>query len=331
MFALAALSLLSLAPFMLASPVRRCTGTISSLDDVAAAILCTTASSSISGSINVNSFTVPAGKTLQIDAPAGATVNGVRSFPTAYMQFGYKEWNGPLFFLTGSNITFNGNGHTFNGQGEQYWDGLGSSGVVKPHPMMKVKSSGTFSNLIIKNSPRHCFSFGNSAPLVVSKVTVDNGKYLVLEIYLNQAHLGDSTVHNQDDCLAINEGSNIVFQRNSCTGGHGISIGSIDTNVTVSNVQILNNVVTNNDQALRIKTIATATGASVSGITYSGNTATGCKRFGVIIDQSYPSTLGTPGNGVKISAVTFSGTNNIAVTSSAQRVAVNCGTGCTGE
>jgi polygalacturonase len=70
----------------------------------------------------------------------------------------------------------------------------------------------------------------------------------------------DCTVHNQDDCLAINKGSNIIFQRNSCTGGHGISVGSIDSDVTVSNIQILNNVVTDNDQGLRIKTKAAATG-----------------------------------------------------------------------
>lgn len=68
------------------------------------------------------------------------------------------------------------------------------------------------------------------------------------------------TVHNQDDCLAINEGSNIIFQGNSCTGGHGISVGSIDSGVTVSNVKILNNVVKNNDQGFRIKTKAKATG-----------------------------------------------------------------------
>ena len=55
------------------------------------------------------------------------------------------------------------------------------------------------------------------------------------------------------------------------------------------------------DQALRIKTKASATDASVSDVTYSGNTATGIRKYGVLIDQSYPSTLGTPGNGVKIS------------------------------
>ncbi|KAG9095314.1 hypothetical protein FRC06_009916 [Ceratobasidium sp. 370] len=67
MIAVTALSLLSLAHLLLASLARRCTGTISSLDDVSAAIKCTT--------ININSFTVPAGKTFQVDAPAGATVH----------------------------------------------------------------------------------------------------------------------------------------------------------------------------------------------------------------------------------------------------------------
>ncbi|KAI0318682.1 hypothetical protein OF83DRAFT_1170905 [Amylostereum chailletii] len=49
--------------------------------------------------------------------------------------------------------------------------------------------------------------------------------------------------------------------------------------------------------------------------------------------QSYPDTLGTPGNGVALSGISFIGTeNNIAVASGAERVAVNCGSGsCTGE
>ena len=54
-------------------------------------------------------------------------------------------------------------------------------------------------------------------------------------------------------------------------------------------------------QALRIKTDAAATNSSVSNVTYVGNTAMGAQDYGVIIDQSYPSTLGTPGSGVIIS------------------------------
>ena len=54
-----------------------------------------------------------------------------------------------------------------------------------------------------------------------------------------------STVKSQDDCLAINKGSNIVFQRNTCIGGHGISIGSISSDATVSGVTISGNTITN--------------------------------------------------------------------------------------
>ena len=42
-----------------------------------------------------------------------------------------------------------------------------------------------------------------------------------------------STIHNQDDCLAINKGSNIVFQRNTCIGCHGISVVSVHTTTPV--------------------------------------------------------------------------------------------------
>lgn len=57
------------------------------------------------------------------------------------------------------------------------------------------------------------------------------------------------------------------------------------------------------------------------------------RRFGVIIDQSYPATLGTPGTGVVISDVNFIGdATSIEVDSGAVRVAVNCGSSssCTG-
>jgi polygalacturonase len=84
--------------------------------------------------------------------------------------------------------------------------------------------------------------------------------FILSIVSVSDLTIEDSIVHNQDDCLAINKGSNIIFQRNSCTGGHGISVGSIDSDVTVSNVQILNNVVTDNDQGLRIKTKSAATG-----------------------------------------------------------------------
>jgi polygalacturonase len=57
--------------------------------------------------------------------------------------------------------------------------------------------------------------------------------------------------------------------------GHGISIGSITTGKTVSDVTISGNTVSSSANGLRIKTTYGATDASVTGITYTGNTISG--------------------------------------------------------
>ncbi|KAG7094446.1 hypothetical protein E1B28_008042 [Marasmius oreades] len=336
-----------------------CVGTISSLSDVAEAVKCTT--------VNINSFTVPGGQALTLNLLQGTTVN-----MQGDVTFGVANWDGPLFTVSGNDVTcafsqagtvfseakfinnllvpVNGNGHKFDGNGPSYWDGLGGNGgVVKPAPMMKIKISGLYEGVTVVNSPARTYSVSNPGPLTMTGLTIDNslgdqpnsqsdGKPAGhntdgFDCSTEDLVISNSNIHNQDDCLAINKGSNITFTGNTCTGGHGISVGSISTGATVDNIQITNNKIINNDQALRIKTKSDATGASVTGVTYSGNTATGCREFGVIIDQSYPSTLGTPGNGVKISGINFTGaTSNIAVASSADRVAVNCGSGsCTGS
>ncbi|PIL27388.1 hypothetical protein GSI_10536 [Ganoderma sinense ZZ0214-1] len=318
-------ALLAFVPFIVAAPsATACTGTISSLDDVSTAVKCTT--------LNINKFTVPAGKTFELDLASGTTVNLLGD-----VTFAVKNWAGPLFQIrtdkliasSGKDITFNGNGHSFDGNGPSYWDGQGGNGgVTKPHPMMKY-------NVKVLNSPAHTYSVSNPAKLVMSKLIIDNstgdvansksdGKavgYNIdgFDVSTTDLTIEDSTIHNQDDCIAINKGGDIVFQRNSCTGGHGISIGSVSSDATVSGITIKDNTITNK-----------STGATVSNITYSGNTGTGLRKFGVLIDQSYPSTLGTPGTGVKLSGVNFAGsTNSISVASGAKRVAVNCGA-CSG-
>ena len=58
---------------------------------------------------------------------------------------------------------------------------------------------------------------------------------------------------NQDDCVAINKGTNIVFKGNTCSGGHGISIGSISDDKVVSGVTISGNTVTDSMYGMRIK------------------------------------------------------------------------------
>jgi len=315
---------------------KRCTGTIQSLADVAAAQECLT--------INIGGFTVPAGSTFALAPPDGAVIS-----LTGQITFAFKNWAGPLMTISGNSITFNGNNHNLVGNGDQYWDGLGiNGGVQKPDPMLRINMGGTFENLQLVNSPGRAVAIGGSS-LTVSGVTVNNAAGAAansrsagkpagantdgFDVSANNVRIQNSVVTNQDDCLAINRGTNITFTGNTCTGGHGISVGSISSGVVVSGVTISNNVVTNNVNGLRIKTDATATGSTVSNIVYSGNKLSGITSYGVLIDQSYPSTLGTPGTGVVINGVTFSGTNTIAVASTAHRVEVNCGStsSCTGS
>ncbi|KAI5120648.1 hypothetical protein M0805_007985 [Coniferiporia weirii] len=313
-----------------------CTATINSLSDVSGAADCTT--------VNINGFTVPAGEGFTLSLATGSTVN-----LNGNILFGNKSWAGPLFTISGDDITFNGNGHTFDGGGPFYWDGQGSNGgVTKPRPMMKIKISGTFENVNVVNSPAQTFSVSNPGPLVISGMNIDNSQGDLpnansdgqpaghntdgFDCSTTDLTIQKSTIKNQDDCLAINKGSNIVFTGNTCSGGHGISIGSVSSDVTVTGIVISDNTIINNDQALRIKMDSDASGSTVSNITYSGNTGTGLRQFGVLIDQSYPDTLGTPGTGVKLSDVNFIGsTTTLEVDSGAMQVAVNCGKGaCTG-
>lgn len=102
----------------------------------------------------------------------------------------------------------------------------------------------------------------------------------------NALQIKSCIVKNQDDCIAINSGSSIAFENNQCSGGHGMSVGSIQSGKAVSNVTFSGNTVTNSMYGIRIKVESDADdGASVSGITYSGNTMTGIDKYGVLISQ----------------------------------------------
>ncbi|KAJ7654877.1 glycoside hydrolase [Mycena rosella] len=172
----------------------------------------------------------------------------------------------------------------------------------------------------IVNSPERAIAIEGSS-LTVSGITVDNCVNTDgFDVAANDVTIESSTVANQDDCLAINRGTNIVFSGNTCSGGHGISVGSISGDTTVSNVQITGNAVTSRSSVFRPPPCC---GSTVSSVVY--NKLSGITEFGVLIDQSYPSTLGTLGTGVVINTVIFFGTNTIAVGSSAKRVEVNCG------
>jgi len=136
-------------------------------------------------------------------------------------------------------------------------------------------------------------------------------------------------VKNQDDCLAINSGTSITFTGGTCSGGHGLSIGSVGgrTDNTVETVTIESSSVTDSENGIRIKTVSGATG-SVSGVTFKSITMSGISDYGIVIEQDYEngSPTGTPTAGVPITGLTVSGVTG-TVDSSATNIYILCASG----
>ncbi|KAJ7508368.1 polygalacturonase [Mycena galericulata] len=306
---------------------KRATCTVNSVASAADLSSCT--------SVLIEAFTVASGETVTIEAASGATVT-----MNGDITFSKTTSSGPLLTFDTDSIVFNGGDHNINGNGALYWDGQGTNGgVAKPHPFVKFKGSGTFEDVTILNSPAQAISVGTTAASVISGITVNNAAGNAgglgantdgFDVSASDITISKSTVTNQDDCVAINSGTGITIEGLTCTGSHGISIGSIASGKTVSNVKISGNTITGGLYGLRIKVDADATGASVSDVTYTSNTVSDISEFGVLITQSYPANDGTPGTGGPISGISFTGgTTSVSVESDANTLVIDCGA-CSG-
>lgn len=95
-------------------------------------------------------------------------------------------------------------------------------------------------------------------------------------------------MYNQDDCVAVTSGSNILVTGLYCSGGHGLSIGSIGgkSNNTVAGVTFSNSQVVNSENACRIKSNYGKTG-TITGVTYENITLSGISDYGIDVQQDY--------------------------------------------
>ncbi|KAF2114335.1 endopolygalacturonase [Lophiotrema nucula] len=288
--------------------------------------------------IVLSNVAVPSGTTLDLTK----LNDGTTVIFEGTTSFGYKEWAGPLISVSGTKITVKGaSGHVIDGNGAKWWDGEGTNGgKTKPkffyaHSLKQSSITG----LNVKNTPVQGFSVNSATDLVLDSITIDNSAGDTDELGHNTDafDVGSSTgitisnanIKNQDDCLAINSGTNIHFVGGTCSGGHGLSIGSVggrDDN-TVSGVVIESSTIKNSQNGVRIKTVYDATG-SVSNVTYKDITLSGITKYGIVIEQDYEngSPTGTPTTGVPITDLTVSGVTG-SVSSSATDVYILCGKG----
>lgn len=187
-------------------------------------------------------------------------------------------------------------------------DGEGSNGGQdKPDHFFVVKDvkNAVIENLNIQNWPTHCFYVEGAAGLTMTGLTLDNSAGDApnsLSDGAAAAHNSDGfdisgsdtvtlsniKVYNQDDCVAVTSGSNILVTGMYCSGGHGLSIGSIGgkSNNTVSGVTFSDSQIIDSENGCRIKTNSDTTG-TVTGVTYSGITMSGISDYGIDVQQDY--------------------------------------------
>lgn len=288
--------------------------------------------------IVLNGITVPAGTTLDLTKLKTGTTVTFQGTTT----FGYKEWAGPLISVSGTNIKVTGaSGHVIDGNGAKWWDGKGSNGGKTKPKFFYAHSltSSSISNLNVKNTPVQGFSVNGAKELTLDKITIDNSAGDVTNGGHNTdafdvgsstgVYITNANIKNQDDCLAINSGTNIEFINGVCSGGHGLSIGSVGgrSDNVVKNVLISGSTISNSDNGVRIKTVSGATG-SVSGVVYKNITLKNIAKYGIVIEQDYEngSPTGTPTAGVPITDITIQNVKG-TVASSGTNIYLLCAKG----
>jgi len=224
-------------------------------------------------------------------------------------------------------LTVKGSG-TLDGQGAWYWK-QGSS-ITRPvfFRLSKVVKS-TLSGFTIKNSPYRTFSILSSSYTTLSGLTLDSsaGDDLAKNTdgfdlsKNNYVTITGNKIYNQDDCLAMQSSTNTVFSSNTCSGGHGISIGSIggtsvSSSDTVSGLTVKNNKIIDSVNGIRIKTITSAYGL-VEDVTYTSNVLTNVENAIVIHGDYSKSKGGYTGSAtskVTIKDITINGLSGTADT-----------------
>ncbi|KAJ5730323.1 Endopolygalacturonase [Penicillium malachiteum] len=292
--------------------------------------------------IILSGIAVPSGTTLELtDMEEDTTI-----IFEGETTWGYEEWDGPLLEISGTGITIEGATDAYlNPDGSRWWDGEGSDGGVTKPKFFYAHSltDSTITNLYIYNTPVQAVSIDDCDGLTITDMTI-NSEAGDTEGGANTDgfDIGSSTnvvitgaeVYNQDDCVAINSGTDITFENGVCSGGHGLSIGSVggrDDN-TVETVTFYNNEVKSSVNGIRIKAIEGDTG-SITGVTYSEITLEDISKYGILIEQNYDGgdlDGGTPTSGVPITDLTIENISGVdAVESGGYNIVIVCGSsGC---
>ncbi|ERL88067.1 probable endopolygalacturonase I [Dendroctonus ponderosae] len=245
----------------------------------------------------IGDLVIPAETTLEINLKDGAKL-----IFDGHLTHEVAEWTGDLVHIKGKNVEISGTAnHLLDGLGPQHWKGAGESTILRPKFMRIQVEDSTVKDLNIKNCPNNCVVLSKSTNLLVTNINIDNYDGYPGVIGANYAKNTDgfdvaggsgirvenSVVINQDDCVAVNGGSNMVFENLHCNGSHGLSFSI--KNGDVSDIQFLNSKVEYSNNVIHIKTHNDGDTGSIKNVLYKNIEFTGIDKFAISIQENYPS------------------------------------------
>lgn len=210
----------------------------------------------------------------------------------------------------------------------------------------KVLGSSSVHDIYIQNYPVHCFYVSNSAGLDIYHITLNNSAGYAPNdrsnglpashnsdgfdlSSTNNTKVRDSVVINQDDCVAVTSGDNIIVNNMYCNGSHGLSIGSVGgkSNNNVTNIVFSNSVVLNAENGARIKTNENTTGY-INNILFENIRVENISIYGIDIQQDYLNggPTGNPTAGVLIEDIVIKNVTGTA-TDEGRDYYILCGPG----
>ncbi|KAL1505594.1 hypothetical protein ABEB36_005123 [Hypothenemus hampei] len=256
----------------------------------------------ICDNIILDNIEVPGGETLVLHLRPGTTLQF-----RGNITFNHAVWHGPLVDIKGRNVKIDGSDAILNGQGEKYWDGLGEWGSVKPDFFTIQLHNSTINNIHVLNAPLHGVFLTNSSHVELDSWVIDNSQGNAEVNGLTKAGhntdgfdifnstdivLTNGVVNNQDDCVALRSGANILVTDFVCQGGHGlsISVGFSNTSVhlnTLKNVTISNSILEGGENGIHIKTHVDAGNGLIQNVTYDNIVFQAPLKYGINIQENY--------------------------------------------
>jgi galacturan 1,4-alpha-galacturonidase len=188
--------------------------------------------------------TVPRDQKSEYRGLTGADIQGTILFTndTDYWQansFKFIFQNVTSFFKLGGENVFIYGGGTLNGNG-QVWFDLYAQNIYTLRPVLigvdGLKNS-VIADLNLRLSPMYYHFVANASNVVFSDITISGASSSVhvakntdgWDTYRSRdVTIMNSVIHNGDDCVSFKPNStDMLVESLSCTGSHGISVGSL--------------------------------------------------------------------------------------------------------